>query len=531
MTVKEYETITQNKHISDQDSEVETIDDILAQNLLAATKNKNGKLSPLSRIKILLDKDSTFLELSNTAGYNLYPEYTPSGSIITGIGKVANRFCMIICNNYNIKGGSYFPITIKKHLRAQEIAETCGLPCIYLVDSAGAYLPMQAEIFADKEHFGKIFFNEARMSAKGLPQIAVVLGACTAGGAYIPAMADETIMVEKQAAIFLAGPSLLKAATGEKTDAETLGGTDMHCSKSGLADYAACDEEEAFAIARKVIATLPESFIAAGKNSLFDKNTHQHPAPKFDPAEILDLINGDDKQHYDARELIKRIVDDSDLHEFKPLYGTTLVCGFAKIHSHKIAIIANNGVLFSESAQKSTHFIQLCNQRKIPILFLQNITGFMVGKHYESTGIAKYGACLLSAIATSIVPKITIIIGGSYGAGNYAMCGRSFHPNFLWSWPNSKMSIMGSEQAASVLNQLKMQKIPYTELAEKHNPSLYKDQIKAQYQKESSAFYTSARLMDDGIISPLDTRYYVGRCLEILQNYNYASYQGTVSRI
>lgn len=495
-----------------------TLNSILAHNLKSATQRKGRKLSPNDRIKSLLDSNSNFLELSNTAGYNLYDEDTPSGSIITGIGKVANRFCMIICNNYNIKGGSYFPITVKKHLRAQEIAETCGLPCIHLVDSAGAYLPMQAEIFADKEHFGKIFFNQARMSAKGIPQIAIVLGYCTAGGAYIPAMSDETIMVENQATIFLAGPNLVKAATGEKTDAETLGGTDMHCSKSGLADYAARDEAEAFDIARKTIETLPESFIAKAKHSLFEADTIKKDC-------------SDETLDYDAKELIQKIVDNSEFHEFKPLYGTTLVCGFAKVHSKKIAIIANNGILFSESAQKGTHFIQLCNKRKIPLLFLQNITGFMVGKHYEATGIAKYGACLLSAIATSIVPKITIVTGGSYGAGNYAMCGRSFSPTFLWSWPNSKMSIMGAEQAATVLNQLKTQKIPYTERAEKHDEATYKKQIKAQYEKESSAYYTSARLMDDGIIFPEDSRTITGMCLEVLQNYSYAKYEETISRI
>ena len=495
-----------------------TLSNILAHNLKAATQNKNAKLSPKDRIKALLDNNTTFLELSNVAGYNLYDEDTPSGNIITGIGKVENRFCMIICNNYNVKGGSYFPITVKKHLRAQEIAETCGLPCIHLVDSAGAYLPMQAEIFADKDHFGKIFFNQARMSAKGIPQIAIVLGYCTAGGAYIPAMSDETIMVENQATIFLAGPNLVKAATGEQTDAETLGGTDMHCSKSGVADYAAHDEAEAFTIARKAIATLPASFITTTEHSLFESDT-------------IKKDYGDVTSDYDAKELIQKIVDNADLHEFKPRYGATLVCGFAKIHDKKIAIIANNGILFSESAQKGTHFIQLCNKRKIPLLFLQNITGFMVGKHYEATGIAKYGACLLSAIATSIVPKITIIIGGSYGAGNYAMCGRSFNPTFLWSWPNSKMSIMGAEQAATVLNQLKTQKIPYTERAAKHDEDAYKEQIKAQYETESSAYYTSARLMDDGIILPQDSRKVIGMCLELLQNHNYANYETTISRI
>lgn len=490
------------------------LEEILSNNQKEARKNSKGKLSPLARINELIDKDTSFLELSNIAGYDLYHESTPAGGIITGIGQVQNRFCMIICNNYNVKGGSYFPITVKKHLRAQEIAEACNMPCIYLVDSAGAYLPMQADIFADKEHFGRIFFNQARMSAKGIPQIAIVLGYCAAGGAYIPAMSDETIMVENQATIFLAGPNLVKAATGEQTDPMTLGGSDTHCNKSGLADYATADEKEAFQLARKIVSTLPEGFISQKQHSLFVKNSYS-------------AMNSE----YEAKELITKLVDSGDFHEFKPSYGATLICGFAKIHDMNVAIIANNGVLFSESAQKGTHFIQLCNKRKIPLLFLQNITGFMVGKHYEATGIAKYGACLLSAIATSIVPKITIVIGGSYGAGNYAMCGRSFNPTFLWSWPNSKMSIMGAGQSAEVLNQLKVQKIPYAELAQRHNQAKYKEQIKAQYEKESSVYYTSARLMDDGIIMPQETRSRIGMCLEVLQNYTYAECTTSISRI
>jgi 3-methylcrotonyl-CoA carboxylase beta subunit len=461
---------------------------------------QHGKLLPRDRIELLLDPGSDFLELSAFAGYELYEDDIPAGGIITGIGRVMGTECMIVANDATVKGGTYYPITVKKHLRAQKIAEQNRLPCIYMVDSGGAFLPKQDEVFPDENHFGRIFFNQANMSAQGIPQIAVVMGSCTAGGAYIPAMADESIMVREQATIFLAGPPLVKAATGEVVTAEALGGADVHCRVSGVADHYAKNDEHAISQTRRIVANL--NFQKKGSVVLRAPRESLH-----DQEELYGIIPADSRYPFDVREIIVRIVDGSEFDEFKALYGKTMVCGFAHIHGIPVGIIANNGILFSESAQKAAHFIELCTQRGIPLVFLQNITGFMVGSKVESEGIAKHGAKLVTAVACAKVPKITVIIGGSYGAGNYAMCGRAYEPRFLYMWPNARIAVMGGEQAASVLAQvtrskMKRQGEEWTEEQEKE----FKAPFLEQYGKQSSAYYSSARLWDDGVIDPVDTR-------------------------
>lgn len=461
---------------------------------------QHGKLLPRDRIELLLDPGSDFLELSAFAGYELYEDDIPAGGIITGIGRVMGTECMIVANDATVKGGTYYPITVKKHLRAQKIAEQNRLPCIYMVDSGGAFLPKQDEVFPDENHFGRIFFNQANMSAQGIPQIAVVMGSCTAGGAYIPAMADESIMVREQATIFLAGPPLVKAATGEVVTAEALGGADVHCRVSGVADHYAKNDEHAISQTRRIVANL--NFQKKGSVVLRAPRESLH-----DQEELYGIIPADSRYPFDVREIIVRIVDASEFDEFKALYGKTMVCGFAHIHGIPVGIIANNGILFSESAQKAAHFIELCTQRGIPLVFLQNITGFMVGSKVESEGIAKHGAKLVTAVACAKVPKITVIIGGSYGAGNYAMCGRAYEPRFLYMWPNARIAVMGGEQAASVLAQvtrskMKRQGEEWTEEQEKE----FKAPFLEQYGKQSSAYYSSARLWDDGVIDPVDTR-------------------------
>jgi 3-methylcrotonyl-CoA carboxylase beta subunit len=454
-----------------------------------------GKLLPRERVERLIDPGSPFLELSPLAANSMYEGDIHAAGIITGIGRVEGRECVIVCNDATIKGGTYYPITVKKHLRAQEIARENRLPCIYLVDSGGANLPNQAEIFPDRDHFGRIFFNQANMSAQGIPQIASVMGSCTAGGAYVPAMSDETIIVKGQGTIFLAGPPLVKAATGEVVTAEELGGADVHAKISGVADYLANDDTHALAIARRIVSHL---------------NVEKRPniplrsprAPAYDTSELNGIVPQSLMTQYDVREVIARLVDGSELDEFKKTYGTTLVTGFAHIEGMPVGIIANNGILFSESAMKAAHFIELCCQRRIPLLFLQNIAGFMVGRKYESGGIAKDGAKMVTAVACAQVPKLTLIIGGSYGAGNYGMCGRAYGPRFLFSWPNSRISVMGGEQAASVLATVHRD-------ADKWTPAeaeAFKAPIRQKYEDEGNPYYATARLWDDGIIAPADTR-------------------------
>ncbi len=468
---------------------------------------KKGKLYVLDRIDNLIDKNSFFLELSPLAAENVYPDEVPKAGIVTGIGMVSNIPSIIIANDATVKGGTYYPLTVKKHLRAQEIALENQLPCIYLVDSGGAYLPMQDEVFPDKDHFGRIFYNEANLSAKGIPQIAVVMGSCTAGGAYIPAMSDESIIVKGTGTIFLGGPPLVKAATGEIVTPEDLGGGEVHTKISGVCDHLANDDFHALQITRNIIKTIKDKYI---KEISYEE-------PLYPIEEIYGIIEKETKKSYDVREIIARIVDGSKFLEFKKNYATTLITGFAKIFGRDIGIIANNGVLFSESALKVTHFIEICNTRNIPILFLQNITGFMVGKKYENGGIAKDGAKMVMAVSTCKVPKLTVIIGGSYGAGNYGMCGRAFSPKFLWMWPNAKISVMGGEQAANVLSTVKIDQM------EREGKTLTNDQlvdfqkpILKDYETKSSAIYSSARLWDDGIIDPLDTRKILGIALQII---------------
>jgi len=464
----------------------------------------HGKLLPRERIEHLLDPGSPFLELSQFAGYEMYGEAVPAGGLITGIGQVMGQECMIVANDATVKGGTYYPITVKKHLRAQEIAEINHLPCIYLVDSGGAFLPKQDEVFPDKEHFGRIFYNQANMSAKGIAQIAVVMGSCTAGGAYVPAMADYAIMVKNQATIFLGGPPLVKAATGEVVTAEELGGADVHCRTSGVADYYAQNDSQALQQARTIVGHLNHR-----KN--FPLITRPPAEPIYSAQELYGIVNADARKPYDIREVITRIVDASEFDEFKALYGTTLVCGFANIYGYPVGIIANNGILFSESALKGAQFIQLCTQQKIPLVFLQNITGFMVGKKYETRGIAKDGAKLVTAVACTTVPKFTVIVGGSFGAGNYAMCGRAYNPRFLWLWPNARISVMGGEQAANVLAQVNQEKSARSgttlDLTAEEE---FKNKIRQQYETQGHPYYSSARLWDDGIIDPKDTRKVLG---------------------
>jgi len=468
-----------------------------------------GKLLPRDRVDSLLDSGSPFLEFSPLAGCGVYQDSdgtdaAPGAGLITGIGRVSGQLCVVVCNDATVKGGTYFPLTVKKHLRAQEIAEQNNLPCIYLVDSGGANLPNQDEVFPDREHFGRIFFNQAQMSAKGITQIAVVMGSCTAGGAYVPAMSDESIIVKEQGTIFLGGPPLVKAATGEEVSAEDLGGADVHTRLSGVADHFALSDGHALGIARRLVARLnrPSGRPADQPNS---------QSPRYDPSELYGVVPVESRHPYDVREVIARIVDGSAFDEFKARYGATLVTGFASIYGYTVGIIANNGILFSESAQKGAHFIELCCQRKIPLVFLQNITGFMVGRRYENEGIAKHGAKLVTAVATAAVPKFTVIIGGSFGAGNYGMCGRAFSPRMLWMWPNARISVMGGEQAASVLatvrrDGLKLKGQEWSAAEEE----AFKNPIRAQYEREGHPYYATARLWDDGVIDPADTRRVLG---------------------
>lgn len=461
---------------------------------------QQGKLLPRERLALLLDPGSAFLEFSAFAAYQVYAEAVPAAGLITGIGHVHGQECLIIINDPTVKGGTYFPLTVKKHCRAQEIAMENRLPCIYLVDSGGAFLPKQDEVFPDRDHFGRIFYHQARMSSQNIPQIAVVMGSCTAGGAYVPAMADQTIIVKEQGTIFLGGPPLVKAATGEEVTAEALGGADIHCRISGVADYQAQNDHHAIALTREIVQHL--------NRPRFTPANIQPPCPPRYPAEeIYGIISADSRKPYDIREIIARIVDDSALSEFKPLYGPTLICGFAHLHGYPVGIIANNGILFSESALKGAHFIELCCQRQIPVIFLQNITGFMVGSKYEAGGIAKHGAKLVTAVACASVPKFTVIVGGSFGAGNYAMCGRAYNPRFLWMWPNARISVMGGEQAANVLAQVTLDKKQKNgETWSTLEQEAFKTPIRQQYETQGHPYYASARLWDDGIIDPLDTR-------------------------
>ena len=461
------------------------------------------------RIEKIIDAGSPFLELSSLAAQDMYGMDIPSAGIVTGIGRVHGVECMFVANDATVKGGTYFPMTVKKHLRAQEIARENRLPCIYLVDSGGAFLPMQDEVFPDKEHFGRIFYNQAQMSSMGIPQIAVVLGSCTAGGAYVPAMADESIIVKDNGTIFLGGPPLVKAATGEEVSAEELGGAYVHTHESGVADHYAENELDALAITRDVVENL--NYKSYGELNL-DKRQSSIEEPLYPQEDIYGILSKDTRKPFDVREIIARLVDGSRFHEFKENYGETLVCGFANIHGFKVGIVANNGILFSESAIKGSHFIQLCGQRNIPLVFLQNITGFMVGKKYESEGIAKHGAKMVTAVSTVNVPKFTIVIGGSFGAGNYGMCGRAYSPRFLWMWPNARISVMGGEQAAGVLATVKQDGLKargHKEMSESE-VNEFKKPILDKYEKEGSAYYSSARLWDDGIIEPHKTRDILG---------------------
>ena len=466
-----------------------------------------GKLLPRDRVERLLDPGSPFLEIGQLVASGLYEDEVPGAGVIAGIGRVSGRQCMIVCNDATVKGGTYYPLTVKKHLRAQEIAEANMLPCIYLVDSGGANLPHQAEVFPDRDHFGRIFFNQANMSAKGIPQIACVMGSCTAGGAYVPAMSDETIIVRGQGTIFLAGPPLVKAATGEVISAEELGGADTHGRKSGVVDHVAENDEHALTIVRDIVSTLQPQTQA-------DVNLKEPRPPKFDAEELYGVVPSDVRAPYDVHEIIARLVDGSEFHEFKALYGTSLVCGFAHIWGIPVAILANNGVLFSESAQKGAHFIELACQRRIPLLFLQNISGFMVGGRYEAEGIAKHGAKLVTAVATATVPKITVLIGGSFGAGNYGMCGRAYSPRFLFSWPNSRISVMGGEQAASVLATVHRDADTWSD----QEAEAFKAPVRQKYEDEGNPWYATARLWDDGIIDPAQTRDVLGLALAATLN-------------
>jgi 3-methylcrotonyl-CoA carboxylase beta subunit len=471
-----------------------------------------GKLLPRDRVRALLDPGTPYLELSQLAAYGVYDDPVPAAGILTGIGRVSGTECVIVANDATVKGGTYYPLTVKKHLRAQEIAQQNNLPCIYLVDSGGANLPNQDEVFPDRDHFGRIFFNQANMSAQGIPQIAVVMGSCTAGGAYVPAMSDESIIVRNQGTIFLGGPPLVKAATGEVVSAEDLGGADVHSRTSGVTDHYALNDVHALAIARRIVGNLNRSKRPAVA-------LREPVDPLHDPEELYGIIPADPRKPFDVREVIARIVDGSEFDEFKQLYGTTLVCGFAHIFGYPVGIVANNGILFSESALKGAHFIELCSQRGIPLVFLQNITGFMVGRKYESGGIAKDGAKMVTAVSCAKVPKFTVIIGGSFGAGNYGMCGRAFNPRLLWMWPNARISVMGGEQAANVLAQVRRDGLEAqgrTWPAEEEEA--FKAPIRAQYETQGHPYYASARLWDDGIIDPADTRMVLGLGLSAALN-------------
>ena len=466
-----------------------------------------GKLLPRDRVEMLLDPGAPFLELSPLAAFGMYGDESPGAGIITGIGRIAGRECLVVCNDPTVKGGTYYPMSVKKHLRAQRIAEENRLPCVYLVDSGGAHLPSQDEVFPDQEHFGRIFFNQANLSALGIPQIAVVMGSCTAGGAYVPAMSDESIIVRNQGTIFLGGPPLVKAATGEVVSSEDLGGGEVHAKISGVVDHLAENDSHALGIARRIIGGLPADPLASG--------AREWPAfeePRYDADELLGIVPADTRKPFDAREIIARIVDGSELDEWKARFGTTLVTGFARIHGMPVGILANNGILFSESAQKGAHFIELCCQRRVPLVFLQNITGFMVGKKYENEGIARHGAKMVTAVACARVPKFTVIVGGSFGAGNYGMCGRSYAPRFLWAWPNSRISVMGGEQAANVLATVRRDAIEAKGGSwSAEEEAAFKAPIREQYETQGNPYFATARLWDDGVIDPRDTR----RCLAL----------------
>jgi 3-methylcrotonyl-CoA carboxylase beta subunit len=457
---------------------------------------ERGKLLPRDRVDGLLDPGSRFLELSPLAANGLYDDQAPAAGIITGVGRVAGRECVVVANDATVKGGTYYPITVKKHLRAQEVALHNHLPCVYLVDSGGAFLPRQDDVFPDREHFGRIFYNQATMSARGIPQIAAVLGSCTAGGAYVPAMSDEAVIVRGQGTIFLGGPPLVKAATGEEVTAEELGGGDLHSRVSGVTDHLAEDDAHALAIVRDIVSTLAPRAPRPWETAVPEE-------PALDPRELYGIVPADTRRPYDVREVIARLVDGSRFLEFKPEYGSTLVTGFAHLHGHPVGIVANNGILFSESALKGAHFIELCDQRRIPLVFLQNISGFMVGKAYEAGGIAKHGAKMVTAVSCARVPKFTVVIGGSFGAGNYAMAGRAYSPRFLWMWPNARISVMGGEQAANVLTTV---------------GTADADAIRAQYEHQGNPYYSTARLWDDGVIDPLDTRTVLGLALSAAAN-------------
>jgi 3-methylcrotonyl-CoA carboxylase beta subunit len=503
-------------------SEMKVLVDDLRERLAVARKGGSesarerhidrGKLLARDRVDQLLDPGSPFLELSPLAANGMYGGAVPSAGIVTGIGRVSGRECVVVANDATVKGGTYYPVTVKKHLRAQEIARVNRLPCVYLVDSGGAFLPMQDEVFPDREHFGRIFFNQATLSAAGVPQVAAVLGSCTAGGAYVPAMSDETVIVKDQGTIFLGGPPLVKAATGEVVTAEELGGGDVHARKSGVVDHLAADDAEALSIVRSIVAT----FERRDPPSL-EQRAPEPPAE--DPAGLYDVVPTDSRTPYDVREVIDRTVDASRFHEFKALYGETLVCGFARVWGYPVGIVANNGILFSQSSLKGAHFIELCNQRGIPLVFLQNITGFMVGREYENGGIARDGAKLVTAVACSVVPKFTVVIGGSFGAGNYGMCGRAYDPRFLWMWPNARISVMGGEQAASVLATVKRDGIEARGgVWSAEEEEEFKAPIREQYEHQGSPYYSTARLWDDGVIDPVDTRRVLGMGLAAAAN-------------
>lgn len=480
-----------------------------------ASRNRHtarGKMLARERVDLLVDPDTSFLELSPLAAYGLYGGDVHSASVVTGVGRIAGRECVIVANDATIKGGTYYPMTVKKHLRAQDIARQNNLPCVYMVDSGGAFLPLQDEIFPDERHFGRIFYNQAQMSSQGIPQIAIVMGSCTAGGAYVPAMSDESIIVRNQGTIFLGGPPLVKAATGEVVSAEELGGADVHSRQSGVTDHYAQNDAHAIGIARRIVGTLKPSVRP-------NLNMHKPRDPLFAAEEIYGVVPVDGRKPFDVRDIIARVVDGSEFDEFKKLYGTTLVCGFAHIWGYPVGIIANNGILFSESSLKGAHFIELCCQRGIPLVFLQNITGFMVGKKYEAGGIARDGAKLVTAVATASVPKFTVVIGGSYGAGNYGMCGRAYAPRFLWMWPNARISVMGGEQASMVLSQVRRDNIEAKgESWSKEEEDKFREPIRAQYESQGHPYYATARLWDDGVIDPADTRLVLGLGLSAASN-------------
>ncbi|OAF19633.1 carboxyl transferase domain-containing protein [Bradyrhizobium neotropicale] len=480
-----------------------------------ASRNRHtarGKMLARQRVDLLVDPGTSFLELSPLAAYGLYGGDVHSASIVTGVGRISGRECVIVANDATIKGGTYYPMTVKKHLRAQDIARQNNLPCVYMVDSGGAFLPLQDEIFPDERHFGRIFFNQAQMSSQGIPQIAIVMGSCTAGGAYVPAMSDESIIVRNQGTIFLGGPPLVKAATGEVVSAEELGGADVHSRQSGVTDHYAQNDAHAIGIARRIVGTLKPS-------TRPNLNMHPPREPLFAAEEIYGVVPVDGRKPFDVRDIIARIVDGSEFDEFKKLYGTTLVCGFAHIWGFPVGIIANNGILFSESSLKGAHFIELCCQRGIPLVFLQNITGFMVGKKYEAGGIARDGAKLVTAVATASVPKFTVVIGGSYGAGNYGMCGRAYSPRFLWMWPNARISVMGGEQASMVLSQVRRDNIEAKgDSWSKEEEEKFRSPIRAQYESQGHPYYATARLWDDGVIDPADTRLVLGLGLSAASN-------------